>query len=142
MKCRLFIYLRIPKTKEEIKQFIKNVYSQVDSLAYSYNLNINTISEMNKKIKLQAKNYYEKYKEIKTTFTMERSELKSKNSILEYEIALNNEENLKLRSLYNDVKSELLFFRTKLGIKMESDPPKGMIYFNIKIKILLHFANF
>jgi flagellar biosynthesis chaperone FliJ len=114
----------IPINKEEIKQFIRNVWQQIENLSSNYAVNMKEISEINKKIKFQAKNYFEKYKEIKAHFDRERRELRSKTTILEYEISLNNEENSRLRSLFNDVKSELLFFRTKVGIKIENDPPK------------------
>ena len=103
------------------------MHNQIDNLATNYSVNLNVISEINKKVKFQAKNYYEKYKEIKAQFEKERRELRSKTTILEYEVSLNNEENSRLRQLFNDVKTELLFFRTKVGIKIENDPPKGKI---------------
>lgn len=94
---------------------------------------------MNKKIKFQTKNYFEKYKEIKSTFTKERRELRSKNTVLDYEISLNNEENSRLKSLYNDIKNEMLFFRAKLGIKIDSDPPKGIYFLKFQMKTLSLF---
>ncbi len=102
------------------------MYNQIDGLATSYSLNVNTVAEINKKIRFQAKNYYERYKEIKALFDKERRELKSKKTLLDYELTLNNEENLRLKTLYNDVKNELLFFRARLGVKIENDPPRGI----------------
>lgn len=109
-----------------------NMFNQVKGLASAYSLNINSVAEINKKIKFQAKNYYEKYKEIQANFDKERRELRSKKTLLDYELNINNEENSKLKTLYNEVKTELLFFRARLGVKIENDPPKGpYMYLNL-----------
>jgi hypothetical protein len=97
---------------------------QINSLQQNYNLNLTTLAEINKRIKFQAKNYFERYKELKHQFKKEREDYNVKNQILEHEIQTNVAENNKLQNIYSDLKNEMLFFRNKAGIKLESDQCK------------------
>ena len=94
---------------------------QINSLQQNYNVNLTTLSDINKRIKFQAKNYFERYKELKHQFKKEREDFNLKNQVLENEVKSNIDENIKLQNAYSDLKNEMLFFRSKAGIKIDSD---------------------
>ena len=99
---------------------------QINSLQQNYFTNLTTLSEINKRIKFQAKNYYERYKELKHQFKKEREDYNIKNEMLENEVKQNITENTKLQNAYSDLKNEMLFFRTKAGLKIDSDMSKDV----------------
>ena len=99
---------------------------QINSLQQNYFTNLTTLSEINKRIKFQAKNYYERYKELKHQFKKEREDYNIKNEMLENEVKENITENTKLQNAYSDLKNEMLFFRTKAGLKIDSDMSKDV----------------
>ncbi len=79
------------------------------------------MQEINKRIKFEAKDYYNRYKEIKHKFNKDRKDLKSKVLHLEYEQKVNAEENAKNNSLYSEFKNNMGFFKKKMGIKEEME---------------------
>lgn len=107
----------LPDDPIELKTFINNVTLQINNIAENYSQNLLTLTDINKRIKFQAKDYYERYKEAKRNFKRERRDLKNKNKMLEYETKMNIEENGKIHKNLNDVKNELSFFKNKVGIK-------------------------
>jgi len=68
-------------------------------------------------MKEQAKDFYNKYKEIKKVFLRDRKIWHEKNTTLDNDIKVNIEENTKLKSIYQNLLDELGFVRRKLGIK-------------------------
>ena len=110
----------LPQDPDELKIFVKNFTSQIGSISENYSQNLLTLADINKRIKFQAKDYYERYKETKKVFKRERRELKSKNQALEYEVKANNDERIKLHARLEDVKNELTFFKHKMGISDNS----------------------
>ena len=47
-----------------------------------------------------------------------------KTQILDHEVKTNINDNTKLQNVYSDLKNEMLFFRSKAGIKIDSDISK------------------
>jgi hypothetical protein len=70
-------------------------------------------------MKFQGKDYYERYKTIKRSFKKERRDLLNKNKMLEYETKLNIDANNRISR--GDVKSELSFFKKKVGLKNDDE---------------------
>lgn len=110
----------LPKDPVELKKFIKTFSTQILNIGENYTQNLLTLNDINKRIKFQAKDYYERYKENKKTFKKERRDLKNKNKLLEYEATNNIEENIKIGKNLEDVKNELNFFKHKIGVKDEN----------------------
>ena len=86
---------------------------------------MNSFVEINKKLKFQAKNFYERYKEIKATFSKERIEIRNRETILDNDLKLNSNENTKLNTLFEKLTNELDFFKNDFGVKIDSNLPKG-----------------
>lgn len=84
-------------------------------------MNLKTLEEINKRIKFQAKDYYDRYKKIKHQFNRERKELKTKNLNLEHEHKINQQETSKNNVLYGDFVNHLGLFKKKLGLKDVSE---------------------
>lgn len=95
--------------------------SQVNNIANNYSQNLATYAEINKRLKFQAKDYYERYKELKTQFKKDRLDLKSKNKLLEYETMVNVAENNKIQLVLDGVKNEMSLFKKKVGLKDEAE---------------------
>lgn len=113
----------LPKDPVELKNFIKSFSGQIDNITENYSQNLLTLSDINKRIKFQAKDYYERYKEMKKTFKKERRDLRNKNKMLEQEYKVNQDDNKKISSIVEDFKGEVNFFKHKVGIS-DSDLPK------------------
>ena len=121
---------RLPSTPSELKDFISELIDQINGISEKYSMNLSMLSDINNKIKEQARSYYEKYKEAKNEFKKERKDYKEKYQILEKEILTNTEENAKIQNALKDVKNEVEFFKDKVGIK---DSALGIIR---KLKII------
>jgi hypothetical protein len=106
----------LPQDPQELKNFVKNFTSQIGNISESYSQNLLTLADINKRIKFQAKDYYERYKETKKVFKKERRELKQKSKQLESEVQTNNNDRIKLQNRLDEVKNELSFFKHKMGI--------------------------
>ncbi len=106
----------LPQDPEELKNFVKNFTSQIGNISENYSQNLLTLADINKRIKFQAKDYYERYKETKKVFKRERRELKQKSKQLESEVQTNNNDRIKLQNRLDEVKNELSFFKHKMGI--------------------------
>jgi len=94
----------LPTDPTELKNFIQTMTSQINGISENYQQNLLNLSDINKRIKYQAKDYYERYKELKRNFKKERRELKNKNAMLEYETKNNKEENKNIGVILTDVK--------------------------------------
>ena len=113
----------LPKDPAELKSFIKSFSGQIDNITENYSQNLLTLNDINKRIKFQAKDYYERYKELKKTFKKERRDLRNKNKMLEHEHKVNVEDNSRIAVILEDVRGEVDFFKYKTGIK-DSNLPK------------------
>jgi hypothetical protein len=87
----------------------------------NYSSNIQAITEANKKIRSEAKDYYEKYKELKRDFKIRRRDLKMKNADFEEKMKENEEENKEVGRNLDDLKLELNFFKQLIGIDKDND---------------------
>jgi hypothetical protein len=74
------------------------------------------MASINKRLKFQAKDYYDKYKELKNNYEKEKKEFLMKNKVLECEDKLNKEENNKISKEIEEVKNEIDIFNNKLGL--------------------------
>ena len=90
---------------------------QINNIGENYDQNLKTLTDINKRIKFQAKDYYDRYYEIKKQFKKDRKDLKAKVNMLEYEQKYNVEENSKNKMLYKDLNNDMDYFKKKMGIK-------------------------
>jgi chromosome segregation ATPase len=121
----LFELLRIPQEVNECKTFIKDSVDLIGKVSLNYNNNLSTLAEINKRLKHQAKNYFERYKELKHQFKKDREEYRVKIKMLENDVSGITKENSKLQEQLDDMRLELKFFRSKANVKIEGDICKG-----------------
>ena len=105
----------IPQDPEDMKIFIEDYANKVGVISQSYFRNLKTLSEINNGLKFQAKDFYEKYKELKKSFVLERRDLKSKLIAMDNQTAANIEENNRLHSKLEDLRTEVQFFSHEIG---------------------------
>lgn len=103
--------------------------SFIDQTSLDYTNNLKNLDEMNKELKSQAKEYYEKYKGLKETFNKDRLELKDKKEKLEQEIKKNQEQSAKLKTNHKNDAIEYEYVKEKVGI--EDDEEEGNTYVNL-----------
>ena len=101
---------------------------QVNVIQHSYSNSLTTLTDINKRLKQQAKNYFERYKELKHQFKKDREDYHMKSQILEHEVKTNLLENIKLQNGFQEVQNEMNFFKDKTGITLESDAGNGIYY--------------
>lgn len=111
----------MPKDPKEIKFFIQNLSDLINQIALNYTSNIQAITEANKKIRNEAKDYYERYKELKKDFKIRRRDLKLKNADFNEKMKENEEENKEVGKNLEDLKLELNFFKQLIGIDKDND---------------------
>jgi hypothetical protein len=116
-----FNFYSVPKDPREIKFFIQNLSDLINQIAINYSSNIQAITEANKKIRNEAKDYYEKYKELKKDFKIRRRDLKMKNADFEDKMKENENENKEVGKNLEDLKLELNFFKQLIGIDKDND---------------------
>ena len=106
---------------------IKKIHSHIDILCRYYISNLNSLRNINLKLKYQANNYYEKYLKINKIFNKEREEKRNLEKILQNETKVNIQENEIIKELIDNFGNELQFFKSDCGVKLKSDLPKGLI---------------
>lgn len=111
----------MPKDPREIKFFIQNLSDLINQIAVNYSSNLAAITEANKRIRTEAKEYYEKYKELKRDFTIRRRELKLKNAEFDEKKKEYEEQNLQVSKNLDELKLELNFFKQLIGIDKDND---------------------
>jgi len=72
---------------------------------------------LNKSLKDQAKDFYNKYKELKHSFVKERKELHIKSNNLERDTKDNIDENIKLNLIHEEMFNEISYLKKKFGMK-------------------------
>ena len=116
---------------------------QINSLQQNYNVNLTTLSDINKRIKFQAKNYFERYKELKHQFKKEREDFNLKNQVLENEVKSNIDENIKLQNAYSDLinkDDEVIAIADILNsLKSENDIYVGLSENETEILVIYRF---
>ena len=121
----------LPNEPEKLRDLLENLTNQVKSISDTYSQNLQSMSSINKRLKFQAKDYYDRYKELKKNYEKEKKEFLMKNKVLECEDKLNKEENNKISKEINDVKNEIDFFNNKLGLTSDKKDEETEIMLDI-----------
>lgn len=106
----------LPQEPEKLRYLLETLTTQVKTISETYSQNLQSMASINKRLKFQAKDYYDKYKELKNNYEKEKKEFLMKNKVLECEDKLNKEENNKISKEIDEVKNEIDIFNNKLGL--------------------------
>ena len=106
----------LPQEPEKLRHLLETLTTQVKTISETYSQNLQSMASINKRLKFQAKDYYDKYKELKNNYEKEKKEFLMKNKVLECEEKLNKEENNKISKEIDEVKNEIDLFNNKLGL--------------------------
>jgi hypothetical protein len=106
----------LPQEPEKLRHLLETLTTQVKTISETYSQNLQSMASINKRLKFQAKDYYDKYKELKNNYEKEKKEFLMKNKVLECEDKLNKEENNKISKEIEEVKNEIDIFNNKLGL--------------------------
>ena len=106
----------LPQEPEKLRHLLETLTTQVKTISETYSQNLQSMASINKRLKFQAKDYYDKYKELKNNYEKEKKEFLMKNKVLECEDKLNKEENNKISKEIDEVKNEIDIFNNKLGL--------------------------
>ena len=117
----------LPSDPEQLRLLLENLTSQVKNISETYSQNLQSMTSINKRLKFQAKDYYDRYKELKKTFDKERREFQMKKKVIQCEEKLNQDESDKRGKEIAEVKNELEFFQKKLGMNQDSKDTEIMI---------------
>ena len=121
----------LPNQPEKLRSLLESLTNQVKSISETYSQNLQSMASINKRLKFQAKDYYDRYKELKKNYEKEKKEFLMKNKVLECEDKLNKEENSKISKEINEVKNEIDFFNNKLGLVPEHKDEETEIMLDI-----------
>ena len=64
----------LPQEPEKLRHLLETLTTQVKTISETYSQNLQSMASINKKLKSQAKDYYDKYKELKENYEKERLE--------------------------------------------------------------------
>ena len=106
----------LPTEPIHLRGLLESLTSQVKSLTETYAQNLQSMTSINKRLKFQAKDYYDRYKELKATYDKELKEFQAKNKLIACEKKMNSDENEKIKKDIEAVKNEIDFFQKKIGI--------------------------
>lgn len=104
-----------------MKFFLQNISNLIIAIANNYTENLKAIAEVTKKIRMQAQEYFEKYKTLSKDFLNKRRELKSKTDSFNEKNQLNLEENEKTKSNLEEFDFEYKYFKERLNIEISQD---------------------
>ena len=121
----------LPSDPEQLRLLLENLTSQVKNISETYSQNLQSMTSINKRLKFQAKDYYDRYKELKKTFDKERREFQMKKKVIQCEEKLNQDESDKIGKEIAEVKNELEFFQKKLGMNQDSKDGETEIMIDI-----------
>ena len=121
----------LPSDLEQLRSLLENLTSQVKNISETYSQNLQSMTSINKRLKFQAKDYYDRYKELKKTFDKERKEFQMKKKVIQCEEKLNQDENEKIGKEIADVKTEIEFFQKKLGMNQDNKDDETEIMIDI-----------
>ena len=106
----------LPQEPEKLRHLLETLTTQVKTISETYSQNLQSMASINKRLKFQAKDYYDKYKELKENYEKEKKEFLDKRKEAENEDKLNKEENRKISKEIEEVKNEIDIFNNKLGL--------------------------
>lgn len=110
----------LPKDPAKLKEMNEMLFTKFKELSESYEKTLTAMNISNERMRLQAKDFYEKYKEIKSDVYKERLIFRDKSNVLKNEISENKEKNKKLANEINELKTEIEFFKNKMNIQDEN----------------------
>lgn len=111
----------LPSDPTQLRNLLESLTTQVKAISETYSQNLQSMTSINKRLKFQAKDYYDRYKELKKTFDKERKEFQNKKKVIQCEEKLNQEEHSKINKEINDVKNEIESFQKKLGMNNQDN---------------------
>ena len=106
----------LPQEPEKLRHLLETLTTQVKTISETYSQNLQSMASINKRLKFQAKEYYDKYKELKENYEKEKKEFLDQRKEAENEDKLNKEENKKISKEIEEVKNEIDIFNNKLGL--------------------------
>ena len=106
----------LPQEPEKLRHLLETLTTQVKTISETYSQNLQSMASINKRLKFQAKDYYDKYKELKENYEKEKKEFLDKRKEAENEDKLNKEENKKISKEIEEVNNEIDLFNNKLGL--------------------------
>ena len=106
----------LPQEPEKLRNLLETLTTQVKTISETYSQNLQSMATINKKLKFQAKDYYDKYKELKDNYDKEKKEFLTKYKESELNKELNKQENNKISKEIEEVKNEIDIFNNKLGL--------------------------
>ena len=106
----------LPQEPEKLRHLLEALTTQVKTISETYSQNLQSMASINKRLKFQAKEYYDKYKELKENYEKEKKEFLDQRKEAENEDKINKEENKKISKEIEEVKNEIDIFNNKLGL--------------------------
>ena len=106
----------LPQEPNKLRNLLETLTTQVKTISETYSQNLQSMASINKRLKFQAKEYYEKYKELKENYEKEKKEFLDKRKEIENEEKLKKDENNKIAKEIEEVKNEIDIFNNKLGL--------------------------
>ena len=106
----------LPQEPEKLRNLLETLTTQVKTISETYSQNLQSMASINKRLKFQAKDYYDKYKELKDKYEKEKKDFLIKYKESEKEKELNRQENNKISKEIEEVSNEIDLFNNKLGL--------------------------
>ena len=64
----------LPHEPEKLRNLLETLTTQVKNISETYSQNLQSMASINKRLKLQSKEYYDKYKELKDNYEKEKKD--------------------------------------------------------------------
>ena len=121
----------LPHEPEKLRNLLETLTTQVKNISETYSQNLQSMASINKRLKLQSKEYYDKYKELKENYEKEKKDFLIKYKDSEKENELNKQENNKISKEIDEVKNEIDLFNSKLGLPLNQKDEETEIMLDI-----------
>ena len=106
----------LPQEPEKLRNLLETLTTQVKTISETYSQNLQSMASINKRLKFQAKDYYDKYKELKDKYEKEKKDFLIKYKESEKEKELNRQEKNKISKEIEEVSNEIDLFNNNLGL--------------------------
>ena len=121
----------LPHEPEKLRNLLETLTTQVKNISETYSQNLQSMASINKRLKLQSKEYYDKYKELKENYEKDKKDFLIKYKDSEKENELNKQENNKISKEIDEVKNEIDLFNNKLGLPLNQKDEETEIMLDI-----------
>ena len=121
----------LPQEPEKLRHLLETLTTQVKTISETYSQNLQSMASINKRLKLQSKEYYDKYKELKDNYEKEKKDFLIKYKESEKENELNKQENNKISKEIDEVKNEIDLFNNKLNLPFNQKDEETEIMLDI-----------